>query len=1479
MLEALFSAIAEAVFGYLLQESTLTERIRATLGLDPTRRAFQTALAQTYAAFARQHPEWTAALFDETFLNSRDVVPLLATLLTRRGQPDPAHLARLFAAHLGHPDPDRWERLGDATRAAADFLTWLEAELARQDALQPLYDSRALERIAEHTGAIRRALEALAHNRQTAADLDLLRQALRDGQITLATGNRAVALGSSADSAVIVTGDGNIVQVLNVQQRTDLERLLTTRRYNLPSLPEHYVLREADLERLRQALLNNGAVALGIVGVKGMGGIGKSVLAAALARDLAVQAAFPDGIVWLPIGREPNLPARQEELYLFLTGQRENFRDAIQGRSFLRVALEGKTCLVILDDVWDSSHTEAFPVVTGSATRYLITTRNAEVLQTLNAPPVSLDVLSPDQALSLLADWTGQPVTNLPSIACEVARECGYLPLALAMVGAFVRQNPESWERALHRLRNTDLEKLRRLFPGYEHPTLLAALEVSVDALPKDACTRYLDLAVFPEEAAIPLPILHAFWQPLGLDDDDVFDLAETFVNRSLARRDEDGHLRLHDLQHDYLRARAGNALPDLHRRFLLACARSLLGAADETLEGLPWHRLPSQPNYLWDRLVYHHLQAGAWDALFTLLTDFDFLEARCRATTVFDLEADYRQALAAWPPADAARRDVLAAFEERLRLESSRIAQAPEWLFPALYNYLRWLDAPDGPLHRLCDTAASHRTNYLRSRLDPRPEPPLWLRSLEGHTAAVTAVALSPDGRTIVSGSLDGTVKVWDAASGRLLRSLEGHTDAVLAVALSADGRTIVSGSADRTVKVWDAHDGRLLRSLEGHTHWVTAVALSADGRTIVSGSADRTVKVWDAHDGRLLRSLEGHTDWVRAVALSPDGRTIVSGADDRTVKVWDAHDGRLLRSLEGHTDWVRAVALSADGRTIVSGSKDRTVKVWDAHDGRLLRSLEGHTDWVRAVALSPDGSTIVSGADDNTVRVWDAHDGRLLRSLEGHTGWVLAVAVSPDGRTIVSGSLDGTVKVWDAASGRLRRSLAGHTFGVDAVALSPDGSTIVSGSHDGTVKVWDAASGRLLRSLAGHTHWVNAMALSPDGRTIVSGSHAGTVKVWDTHDGRLLRSLEGHTDAVTAVALSADGRTIVSGSKDRTVKVWDAHDGRLLRSLEGHTDEVNAVALSADGRTIVSGADDCTVKVWDAHDGRLLRSLAGHTAAVNAVALSADGRTIVSGSKDRTVKVWDAHDGRLLRSLAGHTDEVRAVALSPDGSTIVSGSWDNTLKVWDAHDGRLLRSLAGHTRWVTAVALSADGRTIVSGADDRTVKVWDAHDGRLLRSLEGHTDDVRAVALSPDGRTIVSGSADRTVKVWDAASGHLLRSLAGHTGAVNAVALSPDGRTIVSGSADRTVKVWDAASGHLLRSLAGHTDAVLAVALSPDGRTIVSGSHDRTIRAWDLVSGESRVLFWNDAAIFSLALSGDGQLLACGDKSGRVWIFDVVA
>ncbi|RME75394.1 MAG: hypothetical protein D6784_08005, partial [Chloroflexi bacterium] len=329
-------------------------------------------------------------------------------------------------------------------------------------------------------------IDRLQSGQPTSQDIALLRRALAEGRLVIATGERAAAAGGSADGAVIVTGDNNIIVRLDARRRAHLERLLAAPTHNVPPLPDHYIPRQAFLSPLREALLGDGAPALGIVGVQGMGGIGKSVLAAALAHDLTVQAAFPDSVIWLSLGREPELTARQEDLYLLLTGERETFKDPAQGRLFLAPALQNKACLVILDDVWELAHAEAFPLWNaGARARFLLTTRNAEVLQVLQAQTFPLDVLTPDQALQLLADWSGQTVSVLPPTAHQVAEECGYLPLALAMVGAFVRQNPESWERALHRLQKANLDKLRRLFPGYEHPTLLAALEVSVAALPE----------------------------------------------------------------------------------------------------------------------------------------------------------------------------------------------------------------------------------------------------------------------------------------------------------------------------------------------------------------------------------------------------------------------------------------------------------------------------------------------------------------------------------------------------------------------------------------------------------------------------------------------------------------------------------------------------------------------------------------------------------------------------------------------------------------------------------------------------------------------------------------------------------------------------------------------------------------------------------------------------------------------------------
>ena len=419
----------------------------------------------------------------------------------------------------------------------------------------------------------------------------------------------------------------------------------------------------------------------------------------------------------------------------------------------------------------------------------------------------------------------------------------------------------------------------------------------------------------------------------------------------------------------------------------------------------------------------------------------------------------------------------------------------------------------------------------------------PLWQSpEFRQHEGPVECVAWSPDGKKIASASDDKTVKLWEAATGKLLSTLQGHTDKVTSVTWSPDGETLASGSSDQTVKLWNVATGKLLTSLQGHAANVISVAWSPDGKTLASGSIDQMVKLWEAATGKLLGTLQGHGASVISVAWSPDGKTLASGSDDQTVKLWEAASGKLLASFNGHTDRVWSVAWSPDGKKITSASGDKTVKVWEVATDKLLSTLQGHTDTVTSVAWSPDGKILASGSGDQTVKLWEAASGKLLTTLHGHTEQVLSVAWSPDGKTIASASRDHTVMLWEAATGKLLTSLDGHTDSVWSVAWSPDGKTLASGSHDNMVMLWEAPTGKLLSTLQGHADRVTEVAWSPDGKTLASASHDNTVKLWEAATGKLLSTLQGHTGTVYSVAWSPDGKTIASASDDKTVKLWDA-------------------------------------------------------------------------------------------------------------------------------------------------------------------------------------------------------------------------------------------------------------------------------------------------------------------------------------------------
>ena len=313
-----------------------------------------------------------------------------------------------------------------------------------------------------------------------------------------------------------------------------------------------------------------------------------------------------------------------------------------------------------------------------------------------------------------------------------------------------------------------------------------------------------------------------------------------------------------------------------------------------------------------------------------------------------------------------------------------------------------------------------------------------------------------SPDRRYLVSGSNDGTVRIWDVESNTLMQTLKGHKGWVRSVDYSPDGRYLVSSSSDQTVRIWNVEKNIQMQTLKGHEGGVLSVEYSPDSKYLVSGGSDQTVRIWDVESATLVQALKGHKGVVRSVKYSPDGEYVASSSEDKTVRIWDVESATVVRILKGHEGWVWSVDYSPDGKYIVSGSEDKTVRIWDVESATLVQILEGHKDAVRSVGYSSNGEYIASGSNDGTVRIWDVESATLVQILEGHEGWVRSVDYSPDGKYLVSGGSDETVRIWDLENEILVQTLKEHEGGVRSVKYSPNGKYLVSGSEDKTVRLW---------------------------------------------------------------------------------------------------------------------------------------------------------------------------------------------------------------------------------------------------------------------------------------------------------------------------------------------------------------------------------------------------------------------------------------
>jgi WD40 repeat protein/tetratricopeptide (TPR) repeat protein len=371
--------------------------------------------------------------------------------------------------------------------------------------------------------------------------------------------------------------------------------------------------------------------------------------------------------------------------------------------------------------------------------------------------------------------------------------------------------------------------------------------------------------------------------------------------------------------------------------------------------------------------------------------------------------------------------------------------------------------------------------------------------------------------------------------------------------VAFSPDGKTVVTGSADGTARLWDAATGATLGVALAHQGAISSVAFSPDGKSVLTASRDKTARLWDANPGQpvgepiALRSDGGFSGSGRVLAFSPDGKSVIGLINSRTVRLWDVATGRPLGPPLRHESQVGSVALSPDGKTILTGSYDQMVRFWDAASGRLRGAPLEHqvrgavSGAILGVAFSPNGKTILTGSADGTVRLWDVAGRQPHGPPLTHAGVIEALAFSPDGKIAITGSLDSTARLWDLATGRALGPPLRHQGRVSAVAFSPDGRSAITGSFDSTARVWDVATGRPLTAPLAHQAPVMAVVFSRDGNWVLTGSSDKTARIWDATTAQPLGPPLLHQGIVSAVQFSLDGRTVLAGVENQPVLRWD--------------------------------------------------------------------------------------------------------------------------------------------------------------------------------------------------------------------------------------------------------------------------------------------------------------------------------------------------
>jgi WD40 repeat protein len=659
-------------------------------------------------------------------------------------------------------------------------------------------------------------------------------------------------------------------------------------------------------------------------------------------------------------------------------------------------------------------------------------------------------------------------------------------------------------------------------------------------------------------------------------------------------------------------------------------------------------------------------------------------------------------------------------------------------------------------------------------------------------HAGPVVAVVLSSDGRALLTASLDGTARIWDAGTGQPRSALFRLAGPATAVAFSPDGRWFVTGGwvAPRggQIQVWDTATGKLRFATLTHPGPVSAVAVSPDGRTIVTGCAvcdavgavvAGEAHLWDAETGNVRGRPLSHADNVAAVAISPDGRTVLTGCADTLARLWDIESGRHVGQPQKHPYPVLAAAFSPDGKAALTGGgtprraggAQDGAQLWDVATGKILAGPLPHPDWVQAVAFRDHGRSVATACRDGKIRLWNLGDIRPVFEAR-ESGTLTAAAFASDGHSLLVaggevGPGGGAGRIWDVAANRAGPRL---NFGgpVKRLAISPDGRTIATAGREGeqeiAVQIWNAAApGSPIAELP-HSAAVDRLAFARDAKMLATATHDGQVRLWDLNlpntEIRLHIAPLSQDTPIAVLVFSPDGRTLFTGAGDGSARLWDTTTGQVRLALPVQGAGVTAAAFNPNGRSLLIGCADGAARLWNADTGQPIGQSLSNGEIVWAVGFSPTGDRAFTqtGRYQRNwglVRLWDAATGQPIGPPLSPRVTIGAVAVHPGGRLLATGGWDGDVRLWDAATGWPVGPPLFHSGAVQTVTFDPTGKTLAATGVDGVVRVW-----AVTGAVSGTADRVRLWTESLTGQELDDTDAVHPVHDIDAVRDALQRA-----------------------------------------------------------------------------------------------------------------------